>query len=158
MLKTEWKEIFITSSTAFLFEKIFLRLSNIFNSQAPPLALHQPSKTLSTALLLPSQPPLTTISTTNSSPPSLPPSPPCPKTDISLSYRLSLIGMNTPQNFSGVDKGGGGVRYSDEICVRRMGGWEVRCVKEGENEVWRRRESRGDGWRMWRVREDGSLV
>ena len=50
------------------------------------------------------------------------------------------------------------MRYSDEMYVRRIGGCDVRCVKVGENEVWRRRESRGDGWRMWRVREDGSLI
>lgn len=56
-----------------------------------------------------------------------------------------------------MDKGGGGVRYSDEMWVRRIGGWDVRCVREGEKEVCRRRGRRGDGWRMCRVRVDGSF-
>ena len=123
------------TSTTFLVQILF-RLSSDIKSQGPPFCTDQPSKTLSTALLLPSPPPLTSTSTTNSafSPPPGP-SPPGPNTSLSLSYTRSLMGMKTPQNFSGVEEGGGGVKYAVDKCVRRMGGCDIIWVMDGENEV-----------------------
>lgn len=45
------------------------------------------------------------------------------------------MGVNTLQNFSGDESGGGGVKYDVERCVRRTGGCEMRWVREGENRV-----------------------
>jgi hypothetical protein len=33
--------------------------------------------------------------------------------------------MKTPQNFSGVEEGGGGVKYAVDRYVKRMGGWDI---------------------------------
>lgn len=126
---------------------MLFRLSNAVNSQEPPRELLQPSKTLSTALLLPSPPPLTRISTANSTfpPPPTGPSPLVPNTSLSLSYPRSLMGIKTPQNFSGVDSGGGGVRYAVDMWVRRIGGWAITCVRDGEKDVWVRSGRSEDG-------------
>jgi hypothetical protein len=43
--------------------------------------------------------------------------------------------MKTPQNFSGGEEGGGGVKYAVDKCVKRIGGWDTMWVRDGEKDV-----------------------
>lgn len=111
------------------------KLSRSLSSHGVPETDDHPSSALSTPFRLPvpSEPPRMMISTTISLPPD--PSPPDPNTSFSDSCNRSEIGVKTPQNFSGVDIGGGGVRYDEATCVSSTGGWAIRWVREGENLV-----------------------
>ena len=64
--------------------------------------------------------------------------------------------MNTPQNFSGSDDGGGGVKYAVARWVRRMGGCDIIWVRDGKKDVWVSGPRRGEGCRTWRVSVYGS--
>ena len=108
----------LTSSIVLFRDHIPLRVRRACSSQGPSAV--QPSNARSTARRLPSPVPRTSTSRTISSPPY--PSPSGPKTRASLSCSLSAIGENTPQNRSGVVKGGGGTEYERVRCVSNTEG------------------------------------
>lgn len=155
-MPTPFLLVILTSSKTLRLQMLF-KLSSSSSSQGLPL--DHPSKTLSTGLLLPSAPPLTSTSTTNSPLPASPdPSPFVPNTRVSLSYPRSLMGMNTPQNLSRGEIGGGGVRYAVERWFNRANGCEITWVSEWEKDVCASKGRRGDGCRMWTIKVDEPTV
>jgi hypothetical protein len=148
-----------TSGTPDLPANTFLRLTRSFSSTTIPLPLIQPSIVLSVPFFLLPVPsvlsPLIRTSTTTSS--SVPlPSPVLPNMRSSTSYVRPAIGTNTLQNFSGDERGGGGVDREVAIWVKSAGGCAVMSESEGENEgvMSKGRKAEEEGVMAWIIKRE----